>query len=83
VGGTFTPGERVVPSVLPAFRAATTRGPWRPSVGRHRRAHAAGQLDVCEPSATDRTGVRWEVYDTGVDERPRHFETAVYCLLAP
>jgi effector-binding domain-containing protein len=81
VDGAFAPGERVVPSALPAGRAATTVHRGEPSPEGLDAAHAA-VVDWCEANGHARTGVRWEVYDHWRDD-PSTFGTAVYWLLTP
>jgi effector-binding domain-containing protein len=79
--GTFVaPTGRVVESVLPEGRAATTVARGAPS----REGLAAAHAAVVEWSRTndhELTGTRWEVYDHWRDD-PDSFETAVYWLLA-
>ena len=79
VDGAFAPGNRVVPSALPAGRAAATVHRGEPSPAGVAAAHAA-VVDWCEANGHERTGVRWEVYDHWRDD-PDSFETAVYWLL--
>jgi len=83
VGGTFDPSGRVVASVLPAGRAATTVARGAPSPEGIDAAHRA-VVEWCETNRHARTGVRWEVYDHWRDDQdPATFETAVYWLLSP
>ena len=80
VGEAFAPGERVVPSTLPASRAARTvhRGP--PSPQGIDAAHAA-VLRWCAANAEPTTRVRWEVYGHWRDD-PASYEIEVYWLLS-
>jgi effector-binding domain-containing protein len=83
VGGTFDANGRVVASVLPAGRAATTVARGAPSPEGIDAAHRA-VVEWCEANGHARTGVRWEVYDHWRDDQdPSTFETAVYWLLTP
>jgi effector-binding domain-containing protein len=80
VDGAVAPSGRIVASVLPEGRAATTVARGAPS----REGIAAAQAAVanwCDANGHARTGVRWEVYDHWRDD-PDSFETAVYWLLA-
>ena len=81
VSEAFSPGERVMPSALPAGRAAHTisRGPPTPE-GLHA-AHTA-VLRWCAANAEQTTGVRWEVYGHWRDEDPQAFETEIYWLVS-
>ena len=81
VGGTFDSNGRVVASVLPAGRAATTVARGAPSPEGIDAAHRA-VIEWCEANGHARTGVRWEVYDHWRDD-PSTFGTAVYWLLTP
>ena len=81
VSEAFSPGERVMPSALPAGRAARTisRGPPTPEA-----LHAAhtAVLRWCAVNAEQTTGVRWEVYGHWRDEDPQAFETEIYWLVS-
>ena len=81
VSEAFSPGERVMPSALPAGRAARTisRGPPTPE-GLHA-AHTAVQR-WCAANAEQTTGVRSEVYGHWRDEDPQAFETEIYWLVS-
>ena len=81
MGEPFAPGARVVASMLPAGRAATTAHRGQPTLEGLAAAHAA-VIEWCEANGHARTGVRWEVYDHWHDD-PATFETAVFWLLAP
>jgi effector-binding domain-containing protein len=63
VAGPFAPIGRVVPSALPAGRAATAHG----TVGEIAAAHDA-VIAWCDDRGLERTGVRWEVYGHERDE---------------
>ena len=77
------PSGRVVASVLPAGRAATTVARGAPSPEGIHAAHSA-VIEWCEANGHTRTGLRWEVYDHWrEDQDPAAFETAVYWLLTP
>jgi effector-binding domain-containing protein len=83
VNGAFTGGGRVVPSSLPAGRAATTVARGGPSRVGLARAHAAVR-DWCSANGHELTGVRWEIYGHWLeDQDPALFETEVYWLLQP
>jgi effector-binding domain-containing protein len=81
VSEAVSPGERVVPSALPAGRAAHTisRGP--PTPEGIDAAHTA-VLRWCAANAEQTTGVRWEVYGHWRDDDPEGFEIEVYWLLS-
>ena len=81
VSEAFSPGERVMPSALPAGRAAHTisRGPPTPE-GLHA-AHTA-VLRWCAANAEQTTGVRSEVFGHWRDEDPQAFETEIYWLVS-
>ncbi len=74
----FPPSGRVVPSTLPAGRAAMTvhRGPYE----RLGDAHKA-VLDWCALQGIELAGSRWEVYGDW-DDDPAQLQTTVYWLLA-
>ena len=81
VGDSFTPTGRVVPSSLPAGRAATSVARGAPSAAGLASAHAA-VLDWCAENGHELTGVRWEIYGHWLeDQDPALFETEVYWLL--
>jgi effector-binding domain-containing protein len=80
IEGPAAPSGRIVASVLPEGRAATTVARGAPSPDGIAAAHAA-VIDWCDANGHARTGVRWEVYDHWRDD-PDSFETAVYWLLA-
>jgi effector-binding domain-containing protein len=83
VGGSFVGDGRVVPSSLPAGRAATTVARGVPTPGGLAQAHVAVR-DWCAASGHELTGVRWEIYGHWADDQdPELFETEVYWLLAP
>jgi effector-binding domain-containing protein len=83
VNGSFAANGRVVPSSLPAGRAATTVLRGAPSPDTLASAHAA-VLDWCRAGGHDLTGVRWEIYGHWLeDQDPALFETEIYWLLAP
>jgi hypothetical protein len=80
VAGTFAPHGRVVPSLLPAGRAARAVSRGAPTPEGIHAAHTA-VLRWCATNGLERTGVRWEVYDHWRDDDPDGFETEVYWLL--
>jgi effector-binding domain-containing protein len=83
VGEAFASDGRVVASVLPAGRAATTVARAAPSPEGIDAAHRA-VIEWCETNGHARTGVRWEVYDHWRDDQdPATYETAVHWLLTP
>jgi hypothetical protein len=69
-GALAEPSARVVASVLPDGRAATTVARGAPSPAGDRARHTPRWSSGARPTATPRTGVRWEVYDHW-RERPR------------
>jgi hypothetical protein len=79
VAGPFAPHGRVIPSTLPAGRAARAVSRGAPSPKGLQAAHAAVR-DWCAANGREPTGVRWEVYDHWRDD-PDTFETEVYWLL--
>jgi effector-binding domain-containing protein len=79
VAGSFAPHGRVIPSTLPAGRAARGVSRGAPSPEGLHAAHTA-VLDWCAANGHEPTGVRWEVYDHWRDD-PDRFETEVYWLL--
>jgi effector-binding domain-containing protein len=80
VAGSFPPSGRIVPSSLPAGRAATTISRGAPSPEGLAAAHSA-VLAWCAANGHKKTGTRWEVYDHWRDD-PDRFETEVYWLLS-
>jgi effector-binding domain-containing protein len=80
VAGSFAPHGRVVPSMLPAGRAARAVSRGAPSREGIAAAHDAA-LKWCAANGAKPTGVRWEVYDHWRDD-PDRFETEVYWLLS-
>jgi hypothetical protein len=81
VGGSFPASGRVVPSSLPAGRAATAIARGAPSPALLGSAHD----DVrrwCAANGHELTGVRWEIYGHWLeDQDPALFETEVYWQL--
>jgi effector-binding domain-containing protein len=83
VSGTFAASGRVMPSSLPAGRAATTVARGEPSAAGLAKAHTA-VLEWCTANGRQVTGVRWEIYGHWLeDQDPALFETEVYWQLAP
>jgi effector-binding domain-containing protein len=83
VSGSFTGSGRVVPSSLPAGRAATAVARGEPSPVVLARVHAAVR-DWCAANGHELTGVRWEIYGHWLDDQdPALFETEVYWQLEP
>jgi effector-binding domain-containing protein len=81
VGGSFTGNGRVVPSSLPAGRAATAVVCGAPSAEGLADGHAAVR-EWCAANGHELTGVRWEVYGHWrEDQDPARFETELYWLL--
>ena len=81
VSDSFTPTGRVVPSSLPAGRAATGVARGAPSTAGLASAHAAVR-DWCAANGHELSGVRWEIYGHWLeDQDPALFETEVYWLL--
>jgi effector-binding domain-containing protein len=81
VSGSFMGSGRVVPSSLPAGRAATAVARGGPSPERLARAHTAVRA-WCAANGHTLTGVRWEIYGHWLeDQDPALFETEVYWLL--
>ncbi len=82
VGTSFTSTGRVVPSSLPAGRAAVGVARGAPSPAGLARAHAAVR-GWCADTGHPLTGVRWEIYGHWADDQdPALYETEVYWLLA-
>jgi effector-binding domain-containing protein len=82
VGSSFVGNGRVVPSSLPAGRAATAVVRGEPSTERLARGHAAVR-EWCAANGYELAGVRWEIYGHWLeDQDPARFETEVYWLLA-
>jgi effector-binding domain-containing protein len=79
VAGPFAPHDRIVPSRLPAGRAARAVSRGAPSPEGLNAAHGAVR-GWCAANGLELTGVRWEVYDHWRDD-PERFETEVYWLL--
>jgi effector-binding domain-containing protein len=83
VNSSFLGSGRVVPSSLPAGRAAVAVARGEPSPVRRGRAHAAVR-DWCAANGHELTGVRWEIYGHWLeDQDPALFETEVFWLLVP
>jgi effector-binding domain-containing protein len=83
VSSSFVPSGRVVPSSLPAGRAAAAVARGEPSPARLAGAHTAVR-DWCAANGHTLTGIRWEVYGHWLeDQDPALFETEVYWLLQP
>jgi hypothetical protein len=83
VGGPFTGNGRVVPSSLPAGRAAMTLLRGQPSPEGLAGAHAAVRR-WCAANDHELSGVRWEIYGHWrEDQDPALFETEVYWQLRP
>jgi hypothetical protein len=83
VDGSFAASGRVVPSSLPAGRAATTVARGAPSPAGLARAHAL-VLDWCAANDHKPTGVRWEIYGHWLENQdPALFETEIYWQLEP
>jgi effector-binding domain-containing protein len=78
VAQAFRPSGAVVPSTLPAGRAATTvhRGPYVGLGDAHRAV-----TDWCAAQGLELAGTRWEVYGHHHDD-PAQLETEVFWLLA-
>jgi effector-binding domain-containing protein len=82
VSSSFTGTGRVVPSSLPAGRAAVAVARGGPSPEGIARAHRAVR-EWCAAHGHALTGVRWEIYGHWLeDQDPARFETEVYWLLA-
>ena len=83
VSGSFTGSGRVVPSSLPAGRAAVAVARGAPSPAGLAEAHGAVR-EWCAANGHELTGVRWEIYGHWLeDQDPAQFETEVYWLLQP
>jgi effector-binding domain-containing protein len=83
VDGSFVGNGRVIPSALPAGRAAMAVLRGAPSPAGLASIHTA-VLDWCAANAHEPTGIRWEIYGHWLeDQDPAQFETEVYWLLAP
>lgn len=81
VSGSFTGTGRVVPSSLPAGRAATAVARGEPSPLELARAHTAVR-SWCAANGHTLTGVRWEIYGHWLeDQDPALFETEVFWQL--
>jgi hypothetical protein len=79
VRGPFTPHGRVVPSALPAGRAAHTVQRGALSAAGLQDAHAA-VVGFCRANGYERSGVRFEVYGH-VGDDPAAQETGIFWLL--
>jgi effector-binding domain-containing protein len=83
VSAPFAGNGRVVPSTLPAGRAASTIARGEPTPHGLANAHKT-VLEWCTANGHPLTGVRWEIYDHWrEDQDPALFETEIYWLLAP
>jgi effector-binding domain-containing protein len=83
VSSSFTGRGRVVPSSLPAGRAASAVARGEPSPARLAGVHTAVR-DWCAENGHTLTGTRCEVYGHWLqDQDPALFETEVYWLLEP
>jgi effector-binding domain-containing protein len=79
VSGAFAPAGDVVPSELPAGRAAyfLLRGSFEGLPGAWKTL-----LDWCAAEKLTLAGVNWEIYGPWQDVEPDQLETALYALLA-
>jgi len=79
VSGAFSPAGDVVPSELPAGRAAyfLLRGSFEGLPGAWKTL-----LDWCAWEELSLAGVNWEIYGPSEDVEPDQIETALYALLA-
>lgn len=79
VSGAFSPVDDVVPSELPAGRAAyfLLRGSFEGLPGAWKTL-----LDWCAAEKLTLAGVNWEIYGPWQDVEPDQLETALYALLA-
>ncbi|MGZ3340494.1 MAG: GyrI-like domain-containing protein [Reyranella sp.] len=79
VSGPFDPIDDVVPSELPAGRAAyfLLRGSFEGLPGAWKTL-----LDWCAAEKLPLAGVNWEIYGPSQDVEPDQLETALYALLA-
>lgn len=79
VSGTFPPVDDVVPSDLPAGRAAffLLRGPFDNLPDAWKTL-----FDWCAAEKLVLAGVNWEIYSAPEDAEPDKVETALYALLA-
>jgi hypothetical protein len=83
VSRSFTRAGRVVPSALPAGRAAMAVARGAPSPAKLAMVHAAVR-EWCAAHGHELSGVRWEIYGHWLeDQDPALFETEVYWLLEP
>jgi effector-binding domain-containing protein len=83
VSASFTGEGRVVPSSLPAGRAAAAVARGAPSPATLAIAHAEIR-DWCAAHGHELSGARWEIYGHWLeDQDPALYETEVYWLLAP
>jgi effector-binding domain-containing protein len=79
----FAGNGRVVPSSLPAGRAATAIAHGQPSPAGLARIHTTVR-DWCAANGHQVTGARWEIYGHWLeDQDPATYETEVYWLLEP
>jgi effector-binding domain-containing protein len=81
VAGPFAPDGRVVPSTLPAGRAARAVARGAPTPEGIHAAHEA-VIEWCAANGHEPQRVRWEVYDHWREDDPDGFETEVYWLLS-
>jgi effector-binding domain-containing protein len=79
VSGPFPAVDDVVPSALPAGRAAyfLLRGPFENLPGAWKTL-----FDWCAAEKLALAGVNWEIYSAPEDSEPDKVETALYALLA-
>jgi effector-binding domain-containing protein len=79
VSGAFSPVGDVVPSELPAGRAAyfLLRGSFEGLPGAWKTL-----LDWCAAQKLPLAGINWEIYGPSEDVEPDQIETALYALLA-
>jgi effector-binding domain-containing protein len=83
VSSSFAGNGRVVPSSLPAGRAAVGVARGEPSPATLASVHSAVR-DWCAAHGHALTGARWEIYGHWLeDQDPALFETEVYWLLEP
>jgi hypothetical protein len=83
VNTSFTGNGRVVPSALPAGRAAMVVSRGAPTPAGLARAHVAVR-DWCAANGIALNGARWEIYGHWLENQdPALFETEIYWLLEP
>ena len=83
VSASFAKAGRVVPSSLPAGRAAVAVARGAPSAAGLAMTHAAVR-DWCAAEGHALSGVRWEIYGHWIEgQDPALFETEIYWLLEP